>query len=84
LSAISIEQGRFGAPLVHLTTGGKGELQFEIDNQLYVLNFVPAEGRWYVFSPTEDGLIRIPVAMDAAPLERFPAAPGEGGPKVVH
>ena len=59
-------------------------MRFEIDNQLYFLNFVPAEGRWDVFSSTEDGMIRIPVAMDVAPFERFPVAPWEGSNKVVH
>jgi len=59
-------------------------LQFEIGNQLYFMNFVPAEGRWYVFSATEGGIIRIPVAMDAAPFEKFPVAPAEDGDKVVH
>jgi len=62
----------------------KQELQFEIDNQMYFLNFVPDEGRWYVFSPTEDGMIRIPVAMDAAPLENFAFAPEEEKKRIVH
>jgi len=59
-------------------------LQFEVDNQMYFLNFVPDEGRWYVSSPTEDGLIRIPVAMDAAPFENFTVEPEEGKKRVIH
>jgi hypothetical protein len=62
----------------------KQELQFEIDNQMYFLNFVPDEGRWYVFSPTEEGMIRIPVAMDAAPFENFAFAPEEDKKRIVH
>jgi hypothetical protein len=57
-------------------------LQFEVENQTYFLNFVPDEGRWYVFSPTKDGLIKIPVAMDA--FENFAFAPEEGKKRIVH
>jgi len=59
-------------------------LQFVIDDQMYIVNFVPDEGRWYVYSPTERGMIRIPVAMDAAPFENYAFAPEEGEKKVVH
>ena len=59
-------------------------MQFEIENQTYFLNFVPDEGRWYVFSPTEDGMIKIPVAMDAPPFENFAFAPEEGKKRIVH
>ena len=59
-------------------------MQFEVENQTYFLDFVPDEGRWYVFSPTEDGLIKIPVAMDAGPFENFAFAPEEGKKRIVH
>jgi hypothetical protein len=59
-------------------------LQFEIDNQVYFLNFVPDEGRWYVFQPTEDGMIRIPVEMEAVHSEHFAFAPDEAKKRVVH
>ena len=59
-------------------------MQFEIGNQMYFLNFVADEGRWYVFSPTEKGVIKIPVAMDAAPFENFAVAPDEGKKNTVH
>ena len=40
----------------------EGELmQFEVNNQMYVVNFVPEEGRWYVLAPTDTGVVRIPV-----------------------
>jgi hypothetical protein len=48
------------------------------------LNFVPDEGRWCVFSPTEDGVIKIPVAMDAAPFENFAFVPEEKKKRNVH
>jgi hypothetical protein len=51
---------------------------------MYFLNFVPDEGRWYVFSPTDDGMIKIPVAMDAAPFENFAFAPEEDKKRIVH
>ena len=59
-------------------------MQFEIENQTYFLNFVPDEGRWYVFSPTEDGMIKIPVAMDAPLFENFAFAPEEETKRIVH
>jgi hypothetical protein len=59
-------------------------VQFEVENQTYFLNFVPDEGRWYVFSPTEDGMIKIPVAMDAAPFQNFAFAPEEAKKRIVH
>ena len=59
-------------------------MQFEVNDQMYFVNFIPDEGRWYVFSPTDDGMIRIPVAMDAAPFENFTVAPEEGKKRIVH
>lgn len=59
-------------------------MQFEIHNQMYYLNFVPDEGRWYVFQPTADGMIRIPVEMEAVHSEHFAFAPEEGKKRVVH
>ena len=59
-------------------------LQFEVNDQMYFVNFVPDEGRWYVFSPTEEGMIKIPVAMDAAPFENFAVAPEEEKKRIVH
>jgi hypothetical protein len=59
-------------------------LQFEVNDQMYFVNFVPDEGRWYVFTPSEEGMIRIPVAMDAAPFENFAVAPEEEKKRIVH
>ena len=69
---------------------GKGKrvrrknVQFEVNDQMYFVNFVPDEGKWYVFSPTDDGVIKIPVAMDTAPFENFTVAPEEGIKRIVH
>ena len=40
-------------------------MQFELNDNLYFVDFVAAEGRWYVFTPTDNGIQRIPVASDA-------------------
>ncbi len=52
--------------------GAKGvkELQFQIKGQDYFLAFVEKEKRWYVFSPTPQGVHRIPVYVDAVKYEK--------------
>jgi hypothetical protein len=40
-------------------------LQFEVNGKQYFLAFVEDERRWYVFSPTPQGMHRIPVYVDA-------------------
>jgi len=39
-------------------------VQFRIKDQEYFLAFVEQEKRWYVFSPTPQGVHRIPVYVD--------------------
>jgi hypothetical protein len=48
-------------------------LQFELNGQLYFLNFEPSEGRWFVYESTKDGILAMQVHDDAAPL-MMPAA----------
>jgi hypothetical protein len=43
-------------------------LQFELNGQLYFLNFEPSEGRWFVYESTKDGILSMQVHDDAAPL----------------
>jgi hypothetical protein len=45
-------------------------LQFQIKGQDFFLAFVEQEKRWYVFSPTAQGINRIPVYVDAVKYER--------------
>jgi hypothetical protein len=59
-------------------------LNFEVNGQMFFVNFVPEEGRWYCYAPTPNGVQRIPVAMDAAPFENFTVAPEEGKKRVVN
>jgi hypothetical protein len=40
------------------------KLQFEVKGQEYFLAFVEDERRWYLFSPTPQGVQRIPVYVD--------------------
>jgi hypothetical protein len=46
------------------------KLQFEVNGQVYFLNFVEDEARWYVFAPTPAGVRRIPVYVDAPKYEK--------------
>jgi hypothetical protein len=39
-------------------------MQFEVKGHPYFLNFVPSEGRWFMYVPSVDGMHRIPVADD--------------------
>ena len=71
-------KGRCGAPLIHDIEKVSGkepgeitQLQFEVNGKQYFLAFVEDERRWYVFSPTPQGMHRIPVYIDA------PVAGGE-------
>jgi hypothetical protein len=43
-------------------------LQFEVNGQLYFLNFEPSEGRWFVYESTKDGILTMAVHDDAPPL----------------
>jgi hypothetical protein len=45
-------------------------VQFQIKGQDYFLAFVEQEKRWYVFSPTPQGINRTPVYVDAVKYER--------------
>jgi hypothetical protein len=47
----------------------ENELRFEVNGQMFFVNFVPEEGRWYCYAPTETGVQRIPVASDLPPFE---------------
>ncbi len=44
-------------------------MKFEVNGQMFFVNFVPEEGRWYCYAPTATGVQRIPVSMDTAPFE---------------
>jgi hypothetical protein len=39
-------------------------LQFEVKGKQYFLGFVAQEGKWFVFTPTNKGVQRIPIVDD--------------------
>jgi len=39
-------------------------MQFELKGQPYFVNFVPSEGKWFMYVPSAHGMQRIPVADD--------------------
>jgi hypothetical protein len=59
-------------------------LRFEVNGQMFFVNFVPEEGRWYCYAPTATGMQRIPVSMDAAPFVSFPVSMDEQEKEMVN
>ena len=84
--------GRRCAPNLHHThedfiPGARKEeskLRFEINGQMFFVNFVPEEGRWYCSAPTATGVQRIPVSMDASPFEAYTVEVDEQAKEVVN
>jgi len=62
----------------------ESELRFEVNGQMFFVNFVPEEGRWYCYAPTGMGMQRIPVSMDTAPFEAFAIPMDEQAKEVVN
>ncbi len=84
--------GARGAPPICITVGEslftgqkeESELRFEVNGQMFFVNFVPEEGRWYCYAPTATGMQRIPVSMDAAPFASYTVALDEQAKEVVN
>lgn len=51
---------------------------------MFFVNFVPEEGRWFCYAPTETGLQKIPVSMDAPAFEAFTVDVDEQAKEVVN
>jgi len=62
----------------------ENELRFEVNGQMFFVNFVPEEGRWYCFAPTPGGVQRIPVATDSAPFDMFTVPVDEQAKETVN
>ena len=60
------------------------EVGFEVNGQMFFVNFVPEEGRWYCYAPTPTGMQRIPVSMDAASFASFTVPLDEQAKDVVN
>jgi hypothetical protein len=53
------------------TRKGVNELNFQVKGQEYFLGFVESERRWYLFAPSERGVERFSVYVDAPKYDRF-------------
>jgi hypothetical protein len=62
----------------------ESELRFEVNGQMFFVNFVSEEGRWFCFAPTAEGMQKIPVSMDASPFEAFAVPMDEQAKEVVN
>jgi hypothetical protein len=60
------------------------KMRFEVNGQMFFVNFVPEEGRWFCYAPTETGLQKIPVSMDASPFEAYTVDVDEQAKEVVN
>lgn len=47
------------------------KLQFEVNGQVYFLNFEEQEKRWFLIRPTNTGVLAVPVYVDAVKYEWF-------------
>jgi hypothetical protein len=59
-------------------------VRFEVNGQMFFVNFVPEEGRWYCYAPTLTGMQRIPVSMDSTPFVSFVVPVDEQAKEVVN
>ena len=62
----------------------ENELRFEVNGQMFFVNFVPEEGRWYCYAPSASGMQKIPVSMDATPFDSFTMQQDEQAKEVVN
>jgi hypothetical protein len=62
----------------------ENELRFEVNGQLFFVNFVPEEGRWFCYAPTATGMQKIPVSMDASPFAAYTVEVDEQAKEVVN
>ena len=69
---------------IHRNRKRGNKLRFEVNGQMFFVNFVPEEGRWFCYAPTDTGLQKIPVSIDASPFEAFTVALDEQAKEVVN
>jgi hypothetical protein len=55
-----------------------------VNGQMFFVNFVAEEGRWFCYAPTETGLQKIPVSMDASLFEGYTVEVDEQAKEVVN
>ncbi len=91
-SASELEGGEGGSPSrlparrrrYGRTQKEESELRFEVNGQMFFVNFVPEEGRWYCYAPTGMGVQRIPVVTDIAPFDAFAMPMDEQAKEIVN
>jgi hypothetical protein len=81
---VSDPSGRYKSLRLGFKQLEENELRFEVNGQMFFVNFVPEEGRWYCYAPTATGMQRIPVSMDSAPFEAFAVPVDEQVKEVVN
>ncbi|MFZ3264311.1 MAG: hypothetical protein WA172_09950 [Terriglobales bacterium] len=59
-------------------------MRFEVNGQMFFVNFVAEEGRWYCYAPSASGMQKIPVSMDGTPFDRFTMQQDEQAKEVVN
>jgi hypothetical protein len=59
-------------------------LRFEVNGEMFFVNFVPEEGRWFCYALTAAGMQRVPVSMDSTPFESFTVQQDEQAKEVVN
>jgi hypothetical protein len=59
-------------------------VRFEVNGQMFFVNFVPEEGRWYCFAPTATGMQKIPVSMDSTPFDSFTMEQDEQAKEILN
>lgn len=60
------------------------QMRFEVNGQMFFVNFVPEEGRWFCYAPTATGMQKIPVSIDASPFEAYTVDVDEQAKEVVN
>jgi hypothetical protein len=60
------------------------QVRFEVNGQMFFVNFVPEEGRWYCYAPTATGMQKIPVSMDSSPFASFMQAMDEEAKEILN
>ena len=71
---------------VRISDPRENKVQFAVNGNEYYLSFVPEEGQWFVFTPTAEGLQRVPVVHDDELHINSPVVviPEDEGPKTIN
>jgi hypothetical protein len=60
-------------------------MQFEVNERQYFLNFIPAQGKWFLFTPAPHGFRRLDIIDDdALPFTGSVLNPQDDGRKTIN